>query len=321
MNQNKKDSLKIAILGFGSIAKRHLKNIKTVLDNKQTAYSIDLIRQNKNKEVDGQYLKIINKIYSEQENIDEDYDIIFITNPTEAHYKSIKKYVKNTKHMFIEKPVFSDSNTNLHELSLKENGIYYVACPLRYTKVIQFVRENVDLNDIYSVRAISSSYLPDWRPGVDYRKVYSSSVEMGGGVSIDLIHEWDYLVYLFGLPLTVNNFKGTFSNLEIDSDDLSIYIAKYKDFLVELHLDYFGRSPIREIQLFTKDDTIIADIANSMVTFKKNGEVLKFNENRNSYQLKEMENFFDIISGEAVNENNVELALQVLNITKEAKLI
>ena len=63
--------------------------------------------------------------------------------------------------------------------------------------------------------------------GVDYRTVYSARRAMGGGVTIDLIHEWDYLVDLFGRPQEVYNFKGTYSELEIDSDDLSVYIARW----------------------------------------------------------------------------------------------
>ncbi len=63
----------------------------------------------------------------------------------------------------------------------------------------------------YCARVICSSYLPDWRPGVDYRTVYSAHKAMGGGVTIDLIHEWDYLVELFGVPQQLYNFKGTYS--------------------------------------------------------------------------------------------------------------
>ena len=59
----------------------------------------------------------------------------------------------------------------------------------------------------YCARVICSSYLPDWRPGVDYRTVYSAHKAMGGGVTIDLIHEWDYLVELFGVPEQLYNFK------------------------------------------------------------------------------------------------------------------
>ena len=74
-------------------------------------------------------------------------------------------------------------------IQLKYGSTYYVACPLRYNAVIQYIKDNIDLQDVISVRSISSSYLPDWRPGVDYRKTYSAKKELGGGVSIDLIHE------------------------------------------------------------------------------------------------------------------------------------
>ena len=103
----------------------------------------------------------------------------------------------------------------------------------------------------YCARVICSSYLPDWRPGVDYRTVYSAHKALGGGVTIDLIHEWDYLVDLFGVPQQLYNFKGTYSDLEIDSDDLSVYIAKYPTLLAEVHLDYFGRGYRRSSSNFS----------------------------------------------------------------------
>ena len=47
---------------------------------------------------------------------------------------------------------------------------------------------------------------------------------------------------------------GKKSTLEIDSDDYAIYIAEYADKILELHLEYFGHSIIREITLFTEQD-------------------------------------------------------------------
>ena len=45
---------------------------------------------------------------------------------------------------------------------------------------------------------------------------------MGGGVGIDLIHEWDYLTWLFGTPVETYSIQRKISNLEIDSDDVAI---------------------------------------------------------------------------------------------------
>ena len=63
---------------------------------------------------------------------------------------------------------------------------------------------------------------------------------------------------------------------------------------LKISKDYFGRKSIREIQLFTEEDTIIADIANSEIRFLKENKVIQFNEDRNSYQRREIENFFNI---------------------------
>lgn len=310
----------IAMVGLGSIGSRHLINISSALTKRNISYSIDLIRRNKSKDISEDLNQLIENVYSSYEEVPSDYDVIFITNPTHLHYQTIKRYVSKTKHMFIEKPVFDDVNLSVENLMLNDNGIYYVACPLRYTDVIQYVKNEIDLSKVHSARVICSSYLPDWRPNVDYRNTYSAHINEGGGVSIDLIHEWDYIQYLFGEPEKVHNLRGKFSNLEIDSDDLSLYIAKYENMLVEVHLDYFGRKTIREIQLFTDEDTIVADIANSEIRYLNSGKRLIFKESRNDFQRKEISHFFDIISGKEKNQNDINTAIKTLKIAKDGDL-
>lgn len=285
---------KIGLIGLGSIGKRHLFNINKVLRSRGVEYTIDLIRRKKSRALDESLGELFSNIYIQDEYIPDDYDVLFITNPTHLHFDTIKAFSHKAQNMFIEKPIFDKPSFNILDLSLDAKGNYYVACPLRYTEVIQYVKNKIDLNSVYSARAICSSYLPEWRPGLDYRETYSAHLVQGGGVSTDLIHEWDYLMYLFGAPKQVLNLRGKFSRLEIDSDDLSVYIAEYEKLLVEVHLDYFGRKAIRELQLFTEDETIIVDIINSEVIFSNEKKTIKFSEDRNSYQLKEIEYFFDI---------------------------
>lgn len=313
------DNYKIGIIGAGSIGLKHLRNIVIVLNSRNISYTIDLIRSNNGKTLDDEITKHINKIYFVNELIPDDYDILFVTNPTYRHYNTIKQFVSKTKHMFIEKPVFDDTNVDLEHIGLKDGNVYYVACPLRYTEVIQYLKSLCKSIKIYSVRAICSSYLPDWRPGQDYRESYSAKKDQGGGVSIDLIHEWDYLNYLFGQPDHILNIRGHYSDLEIDSDDLSIYIASYPKMTVELHLDYFGKKTIRELTILSDKDTIIGDLANSEIRYLNSGEIISFREKRNDFYIKEMEHFFDIVDGKAMNDNNIITALSTLSLTKEGK--
>lgn len=310
---------KIGIIGLGSIGTRHLSNIMAVLNKRKKSYRIDLIRNTQKKEIDKNLSQNIHTVYFSYDTTPNDYDVVFITNPTSLHYETIKRFIPKAKHMFIEKPLFNSINVSIDSLDLNSNSIYYVACPIRYTGVIQYIKNKVSIKDVYSIRVICSSYLPEWRPNQDYRDSYSARKEQGGGVSIDLIHEWDYLCYLFGEPEQVVNLRGTFSNLEINSDDLSLYIARYSDKAIEVHLDYFGRKTIREIQIFTSEDTIVGDIANSEIKYLKSGKVLSFKEERNDYQSREIEHFFDIIEGKADNDNDIKTAFRTLQIAMEGK--
>ena len=182
--------------------------------------------------------------------------------------------------------------------------------------MLQYVKNNVDLYQVYSVRAISSSYLPDWRPGQDYRKTYSAHKDMGGGVSIDLIHEWDYLTWLFSMPSECKQMISKVSNLEIDSDDLAVYIGRNDKTTFELHLDYFGRRTLRTLDLFTEDDTIHCDLIGGAVSYLKEGKTVKLESERNAFQMKEIEHFFEIINNKTDNDSTPEHAYRVLIIAK-----
>lgn len=307
---------KIGIIGYGSIARRHLVNIIAALKERNRTYTIDLIRSGKGKELDHETAEQINQIYFGYDEVPDDYDVLFITNVTSLHFKTIQQYIKKTKNMFIEKPVFDEVDVSIQELDLKNNGIYYVACPLRYTNVMEYLKKNLELEKVISVRSICSSYLPDWRHDQDYRLSYSADKERGGGVLLDLIHEWDYLTYLFGIPEQVLSISGKFSDLVINSEDLSIYIAKFETLTAEVHLDYFGRQTIRQIQVFTNEDTIEGDLVSSEIRYLKKGTTISFKEERNDYHYKEIMNFFDMIEGKTENENDIKNALKILKIAK-----
>ena len=305
------NELRICFTGVGSIAKRHINNLRKIENDRGIKFHIDAFRRNDTL-VEG-----VDKVYHNLKAVPSDYDIVFITNPTELHLDTLFAFYDKGKHFFIEKPVVSLSQIEVaKQFQIRENTVCYVACPLRYHAVIRWIKTHVNPSEVISVRSISSSYLPDWRPDRDYRETYSAHRDLGGGVSIDLIHEWDYLTYLFGWPERVQSMIGKKSDLEIDSDDYAVYLAEYNDKIVELHLDYFGRKVIREIQLFTKDETIIGDIANHRVRFLVQDNEIRFNENRDDFQQRELNSFLDIIEGHRLDDSSFEHAIKVLELTQ-----
>lgn len=304
-------NLKVCFIGLGSIGTRHLNNLKLICHDKNYSLIIDVLSSNKNRIYNG-----VNQIFYDYQELPSDYDLIFICNPTSMHFETIKKTIGKAKMYFVEKPIF-DKGYSKNLLSfIEDKNQYYVACPLRYTNVIQYIKNNIPKDEILSLRSISSSYLPDWRPEVDYRKVYSAHKELGGGVIIDLIHELDYITYLIGFPKELNGYYSHLSNLKINSEDIAVYIGKYENTLVELHLDYFGRYPRRQIEIITNNDIIIGDIINQNIKYLKNNRIIDFQEETNDKYALEMKTFLKMYERKIENTNNILDANKVLKLAQ-----
>lgn len=305
--------MKVCFAGVGSIAKRHIRNLDTLCKEQGINLSVDALSFNTSDLPEN-----INNAYTSADCLPVDYDVIFLTCPTEYHADMLIALHDHSRHFFIEKPITSLGTMNkLYDFSFRDESVYYVACPLRYTNVIQYIKDNIDVKSVNAVRSISSSYLPDWRPGTDYRNTYSAHKELGGGVDIDLIHEWDYLTYLFGMPSSVKFFSGKVSDLEIDSPDYAIYIAKFaEDMICELHLDYFGRKSIRTVEIYMDEDTVIGDLIDGNVKYLKSGKYVDLSDERDVYQTRELRYFLNLIKDGGKAQNDVLNAMKVLRLTQ-----
>ena len=307
--------MKICFIGLGSIGTKHLRNIASIFSERKIDFEIHALRSS-NRSLPEDVSKLIDREITLYEDLDNDYDITFITNPTDRHYETLKGILRKTKDIFIEKPLFMNTDIDPKSLPLNADSVYYVGAPLRYNRVFATIENFVKKNHVYSARAICSSYLPDWRKNIDYRKNYSARKDMGGGVSLDLIHEWDYLKYLFGMPNKLSYLKGTVSDLEIDSDDIAVYIAEYSDKLVELHLDYFGRRPVRKLELFTDSGTFEADFIGGTASFDNGMSVTEYPVSKQvDPYVKEMNYFLDLCLGKVKeNQNNINNAYETLKL-------
>ena len=304
--------LKVCFIGYGSIAKRHISNLRRLFSKKKQTLIIDVLRHNKSIDKD----KDVDNFFYKQLKKDSFYDLIFITNSTSLHYETIKKYHNNAQMLFVEKPLVCYNDINkIKKLNINSNKIY-VACPLRYKKIIQYIKQNICLNDAICVRAICSSYLPRWRQGADYSKTYSAIKKLGGGVRLDLIHEWDYLYYLFGKPQNIIYKYGKFSSLKINTEDIATYIAEYKNILLELHIDYIGRIYQRKFDIYFNDEIICVDLYNNCIRFLIKDKQISFKEERDDFQTAELKHFIDIYSKKTKNDNNLNQSINTINLTR-----
>lgn len=314
-------TLTALFIGLGSIGSRHLKNLHTICAERGITLAADALRSSLNRPLRPGVTELLRAQFTALDDpaAREHYDLAFITNPTSLHAEALQSLRGRAGALFIEKPIFSADQTGLDPAALLDPGQKaYVAAPMRWCGVMLALKKRLETGADgrpYCARVLCSSYLPDWRPGVDYRTVYSAHKAMGGGVTIDLIHEWDYLVDLFGAPERLYNLRGQYSELEIDSDDVSLYIAQYPGMLAEVHLDYFGRGYRRSIELFTPSGSLVADFGAGTLTLP-DGTVEDYTEDVNARYLREMAYFLDYAAGpQAVSLNPPATAAQVLRLT------
>lgn len=304
--------MKILFTGLGSIGTRHLRNLHTAALGMGIEPEVWALRSSDRPLPPDVRALVAHEVRELPEGAR--FDAAFITNPTSLHYDTLRALRGRVETLFIEKPIFDDPSLRLADC-LEPGQRAYVAAPMRWCGVMLALKKRLAHLRVYSARVICSSYLPEWRPGVDYRTVYSARRALGGGVAIDLIHEWDYLADLFGIPEEIHCLRGTYSDLEIDSDDLAVYIAKYPTLLAEVHLDYFGRTYRRAIELFGPDGTVTADFGEGTLT-AADGTVESFAEPVNARYMREMAYFLEYARGERDDSlNPPETALAVLRLT------
>lgn len=289
--------IRVCFIGLGSIGRRHLKNLFAVAAERGLDVSVDALRHARSDLPEDVAPLIARQIYDVGEM--GDYDWVFVCNPSQSHFDTLCRIRDKASFFFVEKPVFVSPVPDAELEHFGDPRKYYVACPLRhkvtYKKILEFVRSH----KVIGARAICSSYLPEWRLGVDYRTLYSARKE-SGGVKLDLIHEFDYMIDLFGFPSSSHLVEAKVSDLEIESCDAVSFVGVYPDKLVELHLDYFGRASRRMLELWTPDEMVVFDF-------------LDDNEDRNAAYVREMERFIDMATGAGTNINNLYHANKVLS--------
>lgn len=258
--------MKVLIIGLGSIAKKHIDAIRK-LDMLSEIYALRSSSKS-NSENTG-----ITNIYTLTELNISDLDFIIVSNPTSEHYSTLKQLSEFNIPLFIEKPLFSETNEDTQYLvdQIESKNIpTYIACNLRFLECLQQLKGIIKGKIINEVNVYGGSYLPDWRPGVDFRTVYSANKELGGGVHIDLIHELDYVYWLFGTPLKTQTYFSNNSSLNITAYDYANYLWVYENFSASIILNYYRRDSKRSIEILTDQGTYNVDLLKNSIELNGN---------------------------------------------------
>jgi|LakMenE01Jun11ns_1017448.scaffolds.fasta_scaffold9958600_12 predicted dehydrogenase len=273
---------KILIFGYGSIGIKHNKFLKKLYPNKE------IFIYSKRK------IKVRNHIKTLKDILLIKPNYVLICSNTKNHFQDLMYFEKNFKNIniLVEKPLFD----KIYNYKFKNNKIF-VGYNLRFDPIIQFIKKKIKNKRIWTANIICGSYLPDWRKNIKYYKSYSSKKNQGGGVVLDLSHEFDYSTWLFGKLKKRFSLIDKVSNLRLDSEDYCNFFGSTKKCKhININLDYFTRIPCRTISLNGKDLFLRADLLKKEVVFYENNKknILKFNNSDyESCYLKQIKNFLN----------------------------
>lgn len=325
--------MRIFIVGCGSIGERHIRNYMKLGQSEITAVDtnperLEYIR--KTHAVSTVHLSDLDKtlrgVTGEKAAI--------IATPNHLHVPLALACVRRDAHVFIEKPLAHDNRgVAALEKELKERGLVsLVACNMRFHPAIRYAKECLEKNALgrpLLAMAEFGLYFPYWRPSADYRKNYGAKKSEGGGVLLDLYHEFDYLYWFFGMPERLFCAADRQSDLEIDTEDNADVMMRFAGspgIMCNLHVDYLQYKPTRTLKIIGDDGMYVWSNADkSAVRYSKKGEpvhtVPLAAYDFNDMYLDEMRHFLDCISRREQTISGVPDAKNVQSIIMQSKSI
>lgn len=299
--------MKMLVVGLGSIARKHI----AILKNIDPSLEVFALRES----VEPDVVPGIRNI----SKIDEapPCDFAMIANTTDRHLETVRKLLPLHIPLFIEKPVFltmEGVDDILRDIE-KAKTFTWVGCHLRFHPCLQFLKRLLEeaKPQIVSVSAYCGSSLPDWQPGRDYTASFRADPRRSGGVHLELIHEMDYLRWIFGDPKTCEGTLRKVSTLKIAAPDDAHYDLSYGGFRAQIDLNYHRRDAKRSLTIVCEDATLEADLLEFTVT-RSDETIFHADSTIKDVYEAQLREFLRRMEAKETSENDARNAVETLKL-------
>lgn len=229
--------LRVAIVGYGSIGRRHCENLGTLGVARRVVVRRSHAANPAFAPPDDAVV-----VLSVRESIESGVDLAIVCNPTSLHVPTARQYIAAGVPTLIEKPLSADLSAERFVVDADASGVPVgMAYCMRYHPAYALAREYIRqgrLGRIQSVKAWFESYLPDWHPWEDFRQSYAARADLGGGVLPTLDHELDFINWCCGLPASSSTTTSRSGKLDIHVDDTAQVVMCYPGYTAEIKLGF-----------------------------------------------------------------------------------
>ena len=315
--------MKILIAGFGSIGRRHLRNLLAMGQN-----DIVLYRSGRST-LPTDEIGSIPVETSLKAALAHKPEAVIVANPTALHLDVAIPAAEAGCHLFLEKPV-TDSLARVDELraAMSRSGARaLVGFQFRFHPGLRraaLLLQEGAIGKPVSAQVHWGEYLPDWHPWEDYRQGYAARADLGGGVVRTLSHPLDYLRWLMGEVKSAHAITGQVSNLELTVEDVAeIGLRFVNGALGNVHLNYIQRPPQHTLQIVGTNGTLQWDNSDGMLRVyapeKQTWTLYAVPEgfDRNVMFMDETRHFLDVVQGKAEPVCTLEDGIRVVELIQQ----
>lgn len=315
------------ICGLGSIGRRHLRNLIALGQD-----DIVLYRTREatlpDDELGGHPVETDLRVALDRWKP----DAVLVTNPTALHLEVAIPAARTGADLLIEKPVSHtmEGVDNLIDAVRVGGGQVLVGYQFRFHPGLKKAKELLEGDAIgkpISARAHWGEYLPHWHPWEDYRRSYSASSELGGGVILTLSHPLDYLGWLLGEVSGLQASIPAVQQLGLEVEEAAEILLRHQSgALSSVHLDYNQRPPRHDLEIIGSRGTLRWSNGDGAVQIWR-VEIEHWDQfdppngyERNDMFLEEIRHFVHMIAGTENPMCTLDDGIRALQVALEAKV-
>jgi predicted dehydrogenase len=316
------------LVGYGSIGRRHLENLRSMGVNDwaivHTGTGTLPLEPATGVRT---YVDISEALAHEKP------DFAVVANPTSLHVPTAVQCAQAGCDMLLEKPV-SHSLEGLGELTAAataNNVKTLVGFQFRFHPSLRRIEQlllDQTIGPALHARVVWGEYLPGWHPWEDWRIGYAARADLGGGVHHTICHPLDYLLMLLGEPTGVAATLSKNGLLELDvAESADVHLSFSEGCTVQLHLDYWARPAVHRVEIVCAGGTIVWDYLGGEFRVWDAGAGVWCEEespgvsDRNALFEAEAQHFLNVVAGEAEPVCTLDDGIAVVRLCAEIERV